>query len=99
MAHDWRGRAALYQRPAALPCNAQIEMVTSCFFFVLLCCFAVLKYTQNRNLKTDLSLFRSHDGYEDVDGMLEARTEKYATQRKVFDNLGQGVLDNAFEGW
>ena len=30
--------------------------------------------------------------------MLEARTEKYATQRKVFDNLGQGVLDNAFEG-
>jgi len=29
---------------------------------------------------------------------LEARTDKYATQRRVFDNLGQGVLDNAFEG-
>ena len=43
-------------------------------------------------------LFRSHDGYEDVDGVLEARTDKYATQRRVFDNLGQGVLDNAFEG-
>ena len=41
---------------------------------------------------------RSHDGYEDVDGVLEARSNKYATQRKVFDNLGQGVLDNAFEG-
>ncbi|CAK8695890.1 unnamed protein product [Clavelina lepadiformis] len=41
----------------------------------------------------------SHDGYEDVDGVLEARTQKYATQRNVFDNLGQGVLDNAFEGY
>lgn len=43
-------------------------------------------------------LHRSHDGFEDVDGVLEARNDKYATQRKVFDNLGQGVLDNAFEG-
>ena len=43
-------------------------------------------------------MFRSHDGFEDVDGVLEARSDKYATQRRVFDNLGQGVLDNAFEG-
>jgi len=41
----------------------------------------------------------SHDGYEDVDGVLTATNDKYATQRAVFDHLGQGVLDNAFEGY
>uniref|UniRef100_H2ZMC6 Kinesin-like protein n=1 Tax=Ciona savignyi TaxID=51511 RepID=H2ZMC6_CIOSA len=41
----------------------------------------------------------SHDGFEDEDGVLVAKNDKYATQRKVFDNLGQGVLDNAFEGY
>lgn len=43
--------------------------------------------------------YRSHDGFhEDEDGYLVADNEKYATQRKVFDDLGQGVLKNAFEG-
>nr|XP_026689448.1 kinesin-like protein KIF28P isoform X4 [Ciona intestinalis] len=41
----------------------------------------------------------SHDGFADEDGVLVAKNDKYATQRKVFDNLGQGVLDNAFEGY
>ena len=42
--------------------------------------------------------FRSHDGFEDQDGVLVGTSDKYATQRKVFDDLGQGVLNNAFEG-
>nr|CAB3259099.1 kinesin-like protein KIF28P [Phallusia mammillata] len=41
----------------------------------------------------------SHDNFDDIDGVLTAKSKKYATQRDVFDNLGQGVLDNAFEGY
>jgi len=41
----------------------------------------------------------SHDGFDEIDGVLTGQNEKYATQRKVFDDLGQGVLDNAFEGY
>ena len=41
----------------------------------------------------------SHDGYkEEPDGTLVATSPNYATQRKVFDDLGQGVLKNAVEG-
>lgn len=43
---------------------------------------------------------RSHDSFTTgSDGILTAELgSKYASQRKVFDDLGQGVLDNAFEG-
>ncbi|XP_065183829.1 kinesin-like protein KIF28 [Sycon ciliatum] len=42
----------------------------------------------------------SHDGYSETeDGVLEPDTDKYASQRRVFDDLGQGVLDNAFKGF
>nr|XP_039265473.1 kinesin-like protein KIF28P isoform X1 [Styela clava] len=41
----------------------------------------------------------SHDGFHDDDGVLVADNDKYATQRRVFEDLGQGVLDNAFEGY
>jgi len=42
----------------------------------------------------------SHDGFHaDDDGVLVADESHYATQRKVFDDLGQGVLDNAFQGY
>lgn len=42
----------------------------------------------------------SHDGFhEDENGYLVADSDKYATQRKVFDDLGQGVLNNAFAGF
>ena len=43
---------------------------------------------------------RSHDGFDTrSDGILEPKSgSTYASQRIVFDNLGQGVLDNAFEG-
>lgn len=41
----------------------------------------------------------SHDGFkETADGTLEATAPQYATQRNVYDDLGQGVLQNAFEG-
>ena len=43
---------------------------------------------------------RSHDGFDvKGDGIVEPkRGSNFASQRIVFDNLGQGVLDNAFEG-
>ncbi|XP_066289623.1 kinesin-like protein KIF28 isoform X6 [Branchiostoma lanceolatum] len=43
----------------------------------------------------------SHDGFnEKDDGYLEAVPgSKYSSQRRVFDDLGQGVLDNAFKGF
>lgn len=44
---------------------------------------------------------RSHDGFtEDSAGnlLVDKAGSKYASQRRVFEDLGQGVLDNAFEG-
>ncbi|XP_063722151.1 kinesin-like protein KIF28 [Symsagittifera roscoffensis] len=43
----------------------------------------------------------SHDGFkEDGEGnLLKDGGSNYATQRMVFEDLGQGVLDNAFEGY
>lgn len=42
---------------------------------------------------------RSHDGYEvNADGLCVPTNPKYADQRNVFDDLGQGVLNNAFKG-
>ncbi|XP_070576240.1 kinesin-like protein KIF28 isoform X2 [Ptychodera flava] len=43
----------------------------------------------------------SHDGYtEQPNGVLEAKPgSKYASQQRVFDDLGKGVLDNAFKGF
>ncbi|XP_069112007.1 kinesin-like protein KIF28 isoform X3 [Argopecten irradians] len=43
----------------------------------------------------------SHDGMvESAEGLFEPTPgSNYASQRKVFEDLGQGVLDNAFEGY
>ena len=42
----------------------------------------------------------SHDQfYTDEKGLFVAETDHYASQRKVFDNLGQGVLNNATNGF
>lgn len=42
---------------------------------------------------------RSHSGYkEDEKGYLHPDIDKYADQQKVFNDLGAGVLKNAFEG-
>ncbi|XP_064610352.1 kinesin-like protein KIF28 [Liolophura sinensis] len=43
----------------------------------------------------------SHDGFEEAaNGVLEAKKgSNYASQRIVFEDLGQGVLNNAFEGY
>nr|XP_054748335.1 kinesin-like protein KIF28 isoform X2 [Lytechinus pictus] len=43
----------------------------------------------------------SHDGFEeDADGILHGVPgSNYASQQNVFDDLGQGVLDNAFKGF
>ncbi|XP_077982390.1 kinesin-like protein KIF28 isoform X2 [Glandiceps talaboti] len=43
----------------------------------------------------------SHDGFvEQANGVLEPKPgSKYASQQRVFDDLGQGVLDNAFKGF
>ncbi|KAK3085516.1 hypothetical protein FSP39_004469 [Pinctada imbricata] len=44
---------------------------------------------------------KSHDGMvEQSDGQFEASGgSNYSSQRRVFQDLGQGVLDNAFEGY
>ena len=42
----------------------------------------------------------SHDGFhEGPNGELIGDTTKYATQRMVFDDIGQDVLNSAFEGY
>jgi kinesin family member 1 len=42
----------------------------------------------------------SHDGFQEgPDGELTAVGDKYATQRKVFSDIGQDVLDSAFDGY
>ncbi|EGD76148.1 kinesin family member 12 [Salpingoeca rosetta] len=42
----------------------------------------------------------SHDGFEEKpDGYLSPTTPEYADQQKVFDDLGQGVLENAWNGY
>jgi len=47
-----------------------------------------------------LHVARSHDDYVTAkDGSLQSVAgSKYASQRTIFDDLGQGVLRNAFEG-
>uniref|UniRef100_A0A0N5AP36 Kinesin-like protein n=1 Tax=Syphacia muris TaxID=451379 RepID=A0A0N5AP36_9BILA len=42
----------------------------------------------------------SHDGYkENGKGYFEAVDDRYADQQKVYDDLGKGVLDNAWKGY
>lgn len=44
---------------------------------------------------------RSHDGFVELpSGVLEAdsKISSYASQQKVFDDLGRDVLKNAFDG-
>ncbi|RMZ97655.1 kinesin KIF28P, partial [Brachionus plicatilis] len=44
--------------------------------------------------------FSSHDGYkEDANGYLTGTKPNYADQRKVFNDLGEGILNNAWEGY
>ncbi|KAJ3339384.1 hypothetical protein HDU93_008292 [Gonapodya sp. JEL0774] len=44
--------------------------------------------------------FWSHDGFIDKDGVLEPQAgSNYADQRRVFDELGRLVLDNALAGY
>lgn len=41
----------------------------------------------------------SHDGFKDVGGYLTGSDSKYADQKKVFNDLGMGVLNNAWNGF
>jgi len=42
----------------------------------------------------------SHDGFHtDENGEMQGDSDKYATQRKVFDDLGRDVLRSAFDGY
>lgn len=41
----------------------------------------------------------SHDNFHEEDGVLTADSDKYDSQRDVFNDLGKGVLDNAFNGF
>ncbi|XP_021365706.1 kinesin-like protein KIF28P isoform X2 [Mizuhopecten yessoensis] len=55
--------------------------------------------TDPRPFAFDFSYW-SHDEFkENSDGYLEPTGSKYADQTKVFDDLGRGVLDNAWKGY
>ena len=42
----------------------------------------------------------SHDGYKQTkDGVFKGETGKYASQEMVFEDLGKGMLDNAWIGY
>ncbi|KAI6241485.1 putative tRNA N6-adenosine threonylcarbamoyltransferase [Aphelenchoides fujianensis] len=41
----------------------------------------------------------SHSGYKSANGYFQPTSSKYADQKKVFDDLGRGVLDNAWKGY
>ncbi|KAH7700395.1 hypothetical protein AAVH_32485, partial [Aphelenchoides avenae] len=41
----------------------------------------------------------SHDGFKSQNGFFVSTEDKYADQRRVFDDLGRGVLDNAWKGY
>jgi pSer/pThr/pTyr-binding forkhead associated (FHA) protein len=62
----------------------------------------VIKHPETKEPKTfnfDFSYW-SHDGFHEAsDGELVADNSKYATQQKVFDDLGQDVLKSAFDGY
>ena len=52
-----------------------------------------------KNFAFDFSYW-SHDGCVDNNGYMEAAAgSNYASQQKVFDDLGAGVLKNAYEGY
>jgi len=54
---------------------------------------------QTKTFAFDFSYW-SHDTFEDIDGVLTPTGPKYATQQKVFDDLGKGsVLANAIKGF
>lgn len=55
--------------------------------------------TEPKKFAFDFSYW-SHDGFEErADGYLEATSPNYADQKRVFDDLGRGVLANAWEGY
>lgn len=41
----------------------------------------------------------SHDGYKDEDGLLIKTNDNYATQMDVYQDVGETVLNNCFEGY
>uniref|UniRef100_A0A1I8IKH8 Kinesin-like protein 6 n=1 Tax=Macrostomum lignano TaxID=282301 RepID=A0A1I8IKH8_9PLAT len=54
---------------------------------------------QDKKFAFDYSYW-SHDGFkEKTNGYLEPANSKYADQKRVFDDLGRGVLDNAWKGY
>ena len=62
----------------------------------------IIKNPETKEPKTfafDFSYW-SHDGFrEGPDGELIATEDKYATQQKVFNDLGQDVLTSAYDGY
>lgn len=66
-------------------------------FICYICGFVYEYYTLFKYIL--YQIYRSHDGYEvNAEGMCVGTNPKYADQRNVFDDLGQGVLNNAFKG-
>jgi len=57
------------------------------------------KKSSDKEFNFDYSYW-SHDGYQERDdGYLEPNEGRYADQARVFNDLGKGVLDNAWKGF
>lgn len=60
-----------------------------------------MSYSRSFETKNNIFLYRSHDGFVELpSGLREADKplSPYASQQKVFDDLGRDVLKNAFDG-
>jgi kinesin family protein 1 len=63
------------------------------------CPFLSLQTKEPKTFAFDFSYW-SHDGFkEGPDGELIPLNDKYATQQKVFNDLGQDVLMSAYDGY
>ncbi|KAL8603324.1 hypothetical protein ACOMHN_054020 [Nucella lapillus] len=79
--------------------RGEVAVSLCCSFAILMALVCSLKgFRMTVPFNTRL---RSHDGFETLpDGVLQPSPgSAYANQRHVFEDLGQGVLNNAFEGY
>eukprot|EP00049_Salpingoeca_infusionum_P014008 m.261034 g.261034 ORF g.261034 m.261034 type:complete len:963 (+) comp15570_c0_seq2:394-3282(+) len=84
------------------PFNSREEKLGAVNIIEMNGCTTVIKDPKTGKKKTftyDYSYW-SHDSFtENGEGYLEPTSPQYADQAKVFDDLGQGVLDNAWKGF
>lgn len=80
--------STLYWDRNGIPCSFEMSYI---FIFI---------DKKDRKAFTFDHSYWSHDGFSvDKDGVCLANGSRYASQQTVFNDLGSGVLKNAFEGY